>query len=359
MTRRATALVVSVLLASAASAQISLTSADVFPFPAGQPVSFVVASTGAEVSEGDRSEINGLVVRAGAGRTWDFTGIGFGAPSTSTTTRFDDPAGLPGADGFPNATLAFQEGGAGTPSLTYATLTDDAYAVLGVVFPGGAADGRDSVLTYVPDGLRRLAFPYTIGTTVSGEAALVIAPNPVLNASVRESVEVVGYGTLVLPTGSYACLMEERRTTTTGTFGGQETSFTATTYRWTTKEGAVASATNFVVPGQGRVYSARYAAPEGATGTPAEPAAAALTLVAFPNPARGSTALRLTTAAPLPVRVEVWDALGRRVALLHDGPVGAGATVFSFDARAVAPGVYVARVDAGGRTLTTRLTVAR
>ena len=70
-----------------------------------------------------------------------------------------------------------------------------------------------------------------------------------------------------------------------------------------------------------------------------------------PNPATGPAALTLEVASSQTVRVEVLDALGRRVALLHDGPVAAGAEQrLTFDGSALPAGVYVVR--AVGTTFT-------
>ena len=93
--------------------------------------------------------------------------------------------------------------------------------------------------------------------------------------------------------------------------------------------------------------------------TSTAPEVEALAFVAAPNPARGATALRLTTAIPLDARVAVWDVLGREVAVLWDGPVSAGTQAFVLDTAGLAPGLYVARADMGDRSLTVRLTVAR
>jgi WD40 repeat protein len=66
---------------------------------------------------------------------------------------------------------------------------------------------------------------------------------------------------------------------------------------------------------------------------------------AGPNPFRTATALALTVAEGQAVRAEVFDALGRRVAVLHDGPVEAGVPVrLALDGAALAPGAYVVRV---------------
>jgi len=99
--------------------------------------------------------------------------------------------------------------------------------------------------------------------------------------------------------------------------------------------------------------------------TPVEPvpdaAPAALALAApAPNPARGMARLTLTLAAPQAVRVEAFDALGRRVAVLHDGPLSAGTHALSLDAAALTPGLYVVRATgAGGVSPVRRVVVAR
>ncbi len=59
----------------------------------------------------------------------------------------------------------------------------------------------------------------------------------------------------------------------------------------------------------------------------------------------------------------VYDVLGRRGAVLHDGPLGAGMHVLASDAAQVPPGVYVVRAvantAAGPVVRTARLTIAR
>lgn len=97
------------------------------------------------------------------------------------------------------------------------------------------------------------------------------------------------------------------------------------------------------------------------TAAPALPsAAAALRLASFPNPARGRVVLAVETSRAGVARLGVYDLAGRRVALLHDGALGAGSHRFEWDAcRAsgapVAPGVYFARLEAAGATARAKL----
>ena len=80
----------------------------------------------------------------------------------------------------------------------------------------------------------------------------------------------------------------------------------------------------------------------------------------FPNPTAGGAALAVSVSEPQPVRVAVYDALGRAVAVAFDGTVQPGAPArVALPTAGLAPGVYVVRVD--GRTVreARRLTVAR
>jgi hypothetical protein len=79
-----------------------------------------------------------------------------------------------------------------------------------------------------------------------------------------------------------------------------------------------------------------------------------------PNPTGTESRLTLTVAEAQHVRAEAFDALGRRVAVLFDGPVGAAAqTTMVFEAAALPAGPYVLRVVGESFSTTARLTVAR
>ncbi|MGI9173731.1 MAG: T9SS type A sorting domain-containing protein [Rhodothermales bacterium] len=63
--------------------------------------------------------------------------------------------------------------------------------------------------------------------------------------------------------------------------------------------------------------------------------------VVYPNPFNPQTTLTLTLAQPQQVRVEVFDALGRHVAVLHEGKLSANtAHRFTFDGSGRASGIY-------------------
>ena len=87
--------------------------------------------------------------------------------------------------------------------------------------------------------------------------------------------------------------------------------------------------------------------------------AAPLAVVAFPNPTRGTAQVQLTLGSPGPVRVDVFDVLGRSVMTLVDGDLRAGTRSLQLDASALSPGVYVLRAQTESETSTHHLSVVR
>ncbi|HYE96953.1 MAG TPA: M14 family zinc carboxypeptidase [Rubricoccaceae bacterium] len=95
-------------------------------------------------------------------------------------------------------------------------------------------------------------------------------------------------------------------------------------------------------------------------GTPPVPEAFTLALdPPTPNPFRGAAQIAFTLPAGGAVELAVYDVLGRRVAVLADGPHAAGRHVATVEAGAFPAGVYVARLTTGGQTVSRPLTVAR
>jgi hypothetical protein len=80
---------------------------------------------------------------------------------------------------------------------------------------------------------------------------------------------------------------------------------------------------------------------------------------ATPNPFAVRTTIHFTASRSAVARLAVYDLLGREVAVLVDGPVEAGPHAAAFDGASLPSGVYVWRLEAGGRTRTGRLTLLR
>ncbi len=81
---------------------------------------------------------------------------------------------------------------------------------------------------------------------------------------------------------------------------------------------------------------------------------------AYPNPFATTTTFTLRIVTPQPVRVEVFDLLGRRIAVLHDGLVPADAPLrLTFDAAGLSAGLYVYRATGETFRATRRVMLVR
>jgi len=81
---------------------------------------------------------------------------------------------------------------------------------------------------------------------------------------------------------------------------------------------------------------------------------------AYPNPFVSKTAFTLRVDVPQTVRVEAFDVLGRRVAVLHDGPVPSDIPLrLTFDAATLPAGLYVVRATGETVSATRRITLSR
>ena len=78
-----------------------------------------------------------------------------------------------------------------------------------------------------------------------------------------------------------------------------------------------------------------------------------------PNPADAGARLQLTVAAAATESVELFDIMGRRVAVLFEGVLGHGDHAIEVDAASLAPGLYVIRASGDSDSATRRLVVDR
>lgn len=86
----------------------------------------------------------------------------------------------------------------------------------------------------------------------------------------------------------------------------------------------------------------------------------ASSLSVAPNPSSERSVVRLDVTESQDVSVAVFDAVGRRVAVLHQGAVVAGQTLeLTLNASALPSGVYVVRALSGADALSQRFTVIR
>ncbi|MEM0963104.1 MAG: alpha-amylase family glycosyl hydrolase [Bacteroidota bacterium] len=75
-------------------------------------------------------------------------------------------------------------------------------------------------------------------------------------------------------------------------------------------------------------------------------------LAVYPNPSAGPATVELAVESPRTVRVELFDALGRRVAVLLDRQLGAGEHAVAVETSGLSAGVYVVRWEGQAVSLT-------
>ena len=79
----------------------------------------------------------------------------------------------------------------------------------------------------------------------------------------------------------------------------------------------------------------------------------------YPNPFNPSTEIRFALPEATDVRLAVYDALGREVARLVDGPLGSGYQHARFDASGLPSGVYLYRLETGSFQQTNRMVLLK
>jgi hypothetical protein len=80
----------------------------------------------------------------------------------------------------------------------------------------------------------------------------------------------------------------------------------------------------------------------------------------YPNPFAGRATVELAVRETQPIRAELFDVLGRRVAVIHDGPVTANRTVrLTVDGHTLTSGLYLLRLTGEQFATTRRMAVVR
>ncbi|MCC6271276.1 MAG: T9SS type A sorting domain-containing protein, partial [Microbacteriaceae bacterium] len=100
----------------------------------------------------------------------------------------------------------------------------------------------------------------------------------------------------------------------------------------------------------------------GVAEDPPPMAGTAMLAAPFPNPSRGEVVLRFALSSRGRVRLAIHDLAGRQVVLLADREYAAGWHVLSWrraDGEGVPPGIYFARLSAGGGHRSARIVLAR
>lgn len=196
------------LVAPVAHAQITLTQADLV----GQVTQ---SSTTTTFETGPSSALGALAAAEGTGQTWDFSTLTF--PTTYTAVNevvqppvlgSDDPH-LGEADFIVRTHIAEADSSA----FLFYDLNETSLMLRGASAEGEVNGEPGAVLLRILPGNRVLTFPLAFESAWTDDYELQITPViEQVRLEQREENEVVGWGTLVTPSGSAEALMLRTRT---------------------------------------------------------------------------------------------------------------------------------------------------
>jgi hypothetical protein len=338
----------------AADAQFTITENDFLS-------QFNAATSAASFTSQDTMGVRALEELSGAGKTWDFTGRTYSestSSSNSSIVAYPGGAAMASDPAFTSSTHVIVTPSTGpTDPTTYEfiTVNQSGFWVNGM---SQDSAGVKSVLETFTPPFQFMKFPFTYGTTWTTSSNLN-APDlpPGASFTMAATTTVDGYGTLVLPNGSYPVLRAHQASTTTIAFPpvfSQTTKSNA--YNWYTQSGGSGSVSadsanrpsdiSYSLPTTGGV------APVATAGEP--------TLRLSANPASTEqTTLYYSLDRDGASRVTLSDVSGRIVRTLHEGPAHAGQNEIEIDPKTLTPGTYFLHVSAPNTSATQKLSIVR
>ncbi|MBK9147721.1 MAG: T9SS type A sorting domain-containing protein [Flavobacteriales bacterium] len=291
----------------------------------------------------DIVDASALNSSAGAMQTWDFSGL---TETTEEEFTFVDPASTPWASDFPASNLC---GISWDGSHSYYITNANALETEGnaMVIPGSPPEDTAKFI-FAVDHERILELPYTFGDGhIDGFSGTFNAGAFMGTMDGTIDVDVDGYGTLILPNGTYTNVVRYHfNRTQNNTILGNTTTQTKEQWGWVSEDHRFwlllmeinfdGFATNDIV------WYDKSPIMVGQQGMD-DPAGSSLGL--YPSPASTGSSVTITGATNLAnAHVRIIDALGRTVLM---GPVMRGA----FSTTGLVPGQYLVRLlDANGRT---------
>lgn len=364
MNYKATILIAALLALSASPAGAQITI-DELPFDIGSGAYAQYNTTNEDGA--NTAAIEALIAQAGGNQVYDMTAIVYEdlfTGSYSITAGATGPGA--GTDPLNQATktliLPFvqeQDGQVAEGTIyDYIRETADAAYNMGGYFEG-EFDGSPAqfTTTRTPDGDPEFIFPMTAGSMWSATyTETTVFGGSTFDTEITKEYEVDGWGTMLVPTVETPIEVLRVKSTETRTVGG----FDFDTVCYDLRANGLVAATfcegEFSKAPTAFVTILNASATDAASGTPT----AALSLDAvYPNPTRAQATVAYELPASGTVTLRVYDVLGRTVRALVDAVQPAGSHEVVLDVQDLAPGLYVARLQAAGEEVTRPLTVLR
>lgn len=341
----------SFLGSSSVFAQITILESD-FTAMFGAPIE----ATGYEL---DRTAMQTIVDASGANQTWDVSGVTINDTTSAIISYINLPAEIPGSTNpeFADATVVQRISAPGdtVESYIYYSLENGELLRFGSTTAGDLdGDGvLDEFSTFnAPPSLQEV-FPVAFGNTWTDSTSVLFASVPTPQTIELNETTVDGWGTLITPDGSYDAL---RIMSVDRSYNPLIPMFvtTITNIDVITPEGI---SLNVSVDENGEILDADLTVMGSMTGTDIEPADGELPgefqlAQNFPNPFNPSTRISYSLPEASAVRLTVYTLTGQEVATLVNGTFAAGTYDVSFDARDLASGIYLYRIQAGAFTET-------
>lgn len=228
--------------------------------------------------------------------------------------------------------------------------------------PLGATDGSVSTAQNFTEGeldiRNNIFFDYSVGNTV---ADIVRRDDATLEAAIADRNDFVSPGLIGISRQQDRMLDPRPGAGAAAASGADfgigelsgDTFFTAVDYRGAFEPGAPVWADGWTAL-RTMNYLSSFA-------TPAEggPEAATFALSVGPNPVQATAAVRFSLDRAQDVRVALYDVLGREVAVVADGSLGAGAQTARLDVTGLPAGLYVLRLDGEDAAVARTISVVR
>lgn len=311
----------------------------------GQPV---ITSTEGNPQIGDMYEVatsslaSGMQGPSGANVTWDFSTI---AENAVNTIEFVDPATTGFGATFPDADVAFGQGG----SWDMLNVTNDTTSRVGVVQQGFAIPYSDMQNQYF--------WPMTYGSTNSDFfAATWVNSGITFNRAGTINSEIDGYGDLTLPWGIVEDVLRVKLTEVyqdTYTGGGM-IDYDSEIYIWY-KEGIhypIMSLSTINVSGSPNTFSSFM---KGSSVGIFNPPTIFDNVNVFPNPTSSFTTLSIEIKEKKQVKISVIDLLGREILPVNNSTLSVGEHDFTIDLSGIEKGIYLIKSEVDGGINTQRL----
>lgn len=275
----------------------------------------------------------------GDNQTWDFSELQTLQESSSWGGSVVDPSTLNDFDFYSGANIAMMMNDG---VIRYWNSNEQELAAMG--------QGGDQDLLQLTNSNKLLEFPFTLGTSFSDDASgMLYSTCRTYEWESTSETQGVGYGTLILPSGTYDNVLKVRRisfTSKTETELGFERENNIVEHYWF-QPGTpgplfyMRSWNNNGCPGSNEGTEAFYTVTNNvSTGTQSNEDNE-LSLSIFPNPATDKTHLNVRSAESLVGEIWISDMLGQSVVTVNEPGKIENSRLYNIDLGKLQPGMYV------------------